>query len=112
MPVQKIISEKKLYYMVGDPTFINLKMMIRWKVIHDFQLMVEYIEIEEMLFGPDLFTLKEIKTIGRPKVVVDDFIEIAIELIIHNQELILCMKKMFINQHALFATLDKYKRFH
>ena len=46
-----------------------------------------------------------------PKVVVDDFIETSRELIENNQELILCMDIMFIDQQALFTTIDKDIRF-
>ena len=43
---------------------------------------------------------------------MDNFIEIPRELIENNQELILCMDIMFINQQALFTTINKYIRFH
>ena len=49
-------------------------MMIRQKIIHNLPVMVEYIETEEKIFGPDLYTLKGGTTRKRPKVAVDDFI--------------------------------------
>ena len=47
--------------------------------------MVGDIEIAENIFGPDVSTLKGRITIKRPKVFMDDFIEIPGELIGNNQ---------------------------
>ena len=69
--------------------------------------MVGDIEIAENIFGPDVSTLKGRKRIKRPKVFMDDFIEIPRELIGNNQELILCMDIVFINQQALLPTIYK-----
>ena len=38
--------------MVGAPNFRNLKMMIRQKVIHNFPVTVENIDIAENIFDP------------------------------------------------------------
>ena len=89
---------RKLYHMIGEPTLKNLKMMIRQNIIHNFPVMVEDVDIEEKIFGPDASTLKVITIRQTPTVVVDDFVEIPRELIENNQELILCMEIMFIGQ--------------
>ena len=81
--------------------------MIRQNIIKNYPVTVEYIEIAEKIFGQDVSTLKGRKTRQRPKVVVDNFIEIPRELIDNNQELILCIDIMFINKHASFTTIDK-----
>ena len=60
--------------MVGALTFINLKMMIRQNIIQNYPVTVEYIEIAEKIFGPDVSTLKVKTTRQRPKVVVNNFI--------------------------------------
>ena len=67
----------------------NLKMMIRQKIIHNYPVTFEYIEISEKIFGTDVYTLKGRTIRRRPIVVVDDFIEIPRELIEKNQELML-----------------------
>ena len=59
------------------------------------------------MFGLDVSILKGRTTRQRPKVVVDDFIEIPRELIENNKELILRTEIMFINQQELFTTIDK-----
>ena len=84
--------------MVGAPTLLNLNMMIRQKIIQNCPVMVEDIEIEDKIFGPDVSTLEGRTTIQRAKVVVDDFIEIPKEPIETKKELILCMDIMFMNQ--------------
>ena len=80
-PVQERIVLIKLYHTVGAPTFRNLKMMIRQNIIQSFLVMVEYIDIAEKIFGPDVSNLKGRTTRKSPKVAVNDFIEIPRELI-------------------------------
>ena len=60
--------------MVGLTTSKMLKMMIRQNIIQNFPVAVEYIEIAENIFGPDVYTLRVITKIKSPKVVVDYFI--------------------------------------
>ena len=58
--------------MVGAPTFLNLKIMIRHNIIQNLPFMVEYIGIADNIFGPDVLTLKGTKTRQRPRVVLND----------------------------------------
>ena len=88
-----------------------LKIMIRQNTIHNFLVTVEDIEIAEKVFGPDMSTLKGRTTRQRPKVIVDNFIEISREPIENNQELIMCMDNMFINQQVLCTKIYKDMRF-
>ena len=85
--------------------------MIRHNIIQNFRVMVKYIDIAEKIFGSDVSTLEVTTTEQRPKLVVDDFIEIPRDLIENNQELILCMDIIFINKQALLTKIDKYIRF-
>ena len=82
---KRALATRNLYHMVGAPTLQNLKIMIRQNIIQNFSVVVEYIEIAEKIFGPDASNLKVIIKIQRPKVVVDDFIEIPRVLIDNNQ---------------------------
>ena len=82
-------------------------MIIRHSIIHNFPVRVEDIDIVEKIFGPGVSTLNGRTMRQSPKVVVDGFIEIPIELIYNNQDLILCMEVMFINQQAFFTTIYK-----
>ena len=68
-----------LYHMVGVTTLQNSKMMIRQNIITNLTVMVEDIEIAENIFGPDVYTWEGRTTRQSPKVVVDDFIEVARE---------------------------------
>ena len=67
---------RKIYHMVGAPTFRNLKTTILKNIIQNPPVTVEDIEIAENIFGPDVSTLKGRTTIQRPIVDVDNFIEI------------------------------------
>ena len=60
--------------MVGAPNLRNLKTVIRQNIIHNLPVTVEYTEIAEKIFDPDVSTLKLITTGQRPKLVVDSFI--------------------------------------
>ena len=91
------LTASNIYDMVGAPTLRNLKMMIRHNTIQSFPVTVEDIEIEEKLFGPDVYTLKGRTKIQSPKVVVYYFIGIPRESIENNQYLIPCVDIIFIN---------------
>ena len=93
----------KIYHIVGAPTLLNVKMMIRHNIIHNFPVTVEDIKIADKIFVFGVSTLKVITTRQSPKVVVASFIEITRELIENNQDLILCMGIIFINQQAFFT---------
>ena len=49
---------KKLYHMVGAPTLQNLNLVIRQKIIENFSVKFEDIEIAQNIFGRDVSTLK------------------------------------------------------
>ena len=51
-------SARNIYDMVGAPILRNLKLMIRQIIIHNFPVMVEYIEIADNIVGPDVSTMK------------------------------------------------------
>ena len=78
---------RKIYHMVVAPNVRNLKKMIRQNIIQNCPVTVEDIEIAENISGSHVYPLKVITTIQRPKVVVDDFIEIPINIIEIKQEL-------------------------
>ena len=93
--------------MVGATTLRNFKTIIRHNIIKNCPATVEDTEIAEKVFGTDVSTLKVRTTIKRPKVAVDDFIEILREMIENNQDFILCMYTMFINKKEFFTSIDK-----
>ena len=68
------LEARNIYQMAGASTLGNLKMMTRQNIIQNLPVTVEDIEIEQKIFGPEVYTLKLRTTIQRPKVVVDDFI--------------------------------------
>ena len=76
---------RKLYRMVRAPNLKVLNIMIRQIVIQNFPVTVGDIDIAENIFCTDVSTLKGRIMIQSPKVVVDYFIEITIELIENHQ---------------------------
>ena len=69
--------------------------------------MVEDIDIAEKVFVTYVYTLKGIIIRQRPKLVVDNFIEIPREIIENNRDLILCMEVMLTNKQELFTIIVK-----
>ena len=61
--------------MLGATNFRNLKILMRHKIVHNCLVKVEYIEMTEKIFGPDVSTLNGRTTRQRTNVAVDDFIE-------------------------------------
>ena len=60
--------------MVVSTIFQSLKMIIRQKIIHNLPVIIEYIDIEEKIFGTNVSTLKGTTTRKIPKMAVEDFI--------------------------------------
>jgi hypothetical protein len=66
----------------------------------------EDVKISEMIFGPDIGRVKGKTTRIKPNPVVSDYIDIPQELIEKQQDIILCIRTMFINWIAFFTTIS------
>ena len=51
---KRALVTRKLYHMVGAPTFRNLKIMISQNIIQNLPVTVEDFDISENIFGPDV----------------------------------------------------------
>ena len=81
---KRALVARKLYHTVGAPSLQIFKMMIRHNIIHNYPVTVD-IDMVDKTFGLYVSNLRGIITRQRPKLVVDEFIEIPSELIENNQ---------------------------
>jgi len=109
--IKRAERARELYHCVGAPTWRNFKYMLRQNLLKNCPVTVEDINIAEKIFGPDTSTLKGKSTRRKPKVVVDDYIEIPPELIENSADIVLCMDIMYVNKQAIMTAIDKPVRY-
>jgi hypothetical protein len=85
---------RRLYHIVGCPTFENFKHILRQNIIKNCPVTAEDVNIAEKIFGGDIGTLKSKSTQRRPTPVRDDLVEIPPELLEQHQDLTFCMDIM------------------
>ena len=98
---------RAFYHSVGCPTLTNLKLIIRQNIIKNCPVTVEDVDVAELIFGPDLGTLKGKSTRRKPVPVRDDNIAIPPELTMQHKNLVLCMDLMFICGLPMFTCIDR-----
>ena len=102
---------RKLYQVIGYPSLRDYKHIIQTNQIKNCPVTIEDINISEKIFGPDVYAIKGKSVRKKPKVVVNDYIEIPRGLIKAHQGIILCADIMFINEVAFLVTMSKHIRF-
>ena len=86
--IKKTDEARKLYHIIGTPTVENFKGLIKMNMIANNPITVEDVDRAEKIYGPSIYSMKEKTTREKPKVVVNDTIEIPKELITKNLILI------------------------
>ena len=102
---------RKLYQVIGYPSLRDYKHIIQTHQIKNCPVTIEDINISEKIYGPDVYAIKGKTVRKKPKVVVNDYIEIPKELIKAHKGIILCADIMFIDQVPFLVTMSKYIRF-
>ena len=85
----------------------NMKTIIHHNLIKNCPVTTEYENLTNIIFGPDISTLKRWSTRPKPVQVIDDSIDIPKELISSSQLLYLDIYVMFINTQPMLTTIDK-----
>src|SRR5210317_2447743 len=98
--------------MMGAPDPKLFKLAIRGNFFKNCPITEEDVIIAEKIYGPSASTLKGKRKRKTPEAVVDDWIDMPKELLEHNSTLDLCIDIMFINNVALFVSIDKAIKFH
>jgi hypothetical protein len=78
---------RKLYHIVGTPTMVNFKSILRMNIIKNCPVTVEDVNIADQIFGPDMSSLKGKSVRHKPKPVRKDLIEIPKELIEQHKDI-------------------------
>ena len=109
--VERANKARSGYHMMGaiDPKLF--KLAIRGNFFKNCPITEADIDVAEKIYGPSASTFKGKTKRKTPQAVVDDWIEIPKELLESNEKLDLCIDIMFINNVALFVSIDKSIKF-
>ena len=97
---------RRLYRQLVAPSVAAFKSLLRKNLIRNCEVMENYIELTDEVFGPDVPTLKGKITRPKPRKVVDEGIEIPDEFVARNKNLELAINIMFINKEKILTTID------
>ena len=109
--VARAEEARNLYHVIGYPSVRDFKHIIQTNQLKNCPVTVEYINNSEKIFGPDVYALKGKSTRKKPKVVVNDYVEIPRELIEAHQGVEICADIIFIDKVPMLVTLSKNIRF-
>jgi len=109
--VERAEAARRLYEVIGYPSVRDYKIVVQTNQIKDCPVTIDDIKISEKIFGPDVYALKGKSTRPRPRVVVNDYIEIPRSLKQAHQGITLCADIMFIDEVPLLLTVSKHIKF-
>ena len=102
---------RRLYHVVGCPTVVNFKHILRQNIIKNCPVTAEDVNIAEKIFGGDIGALKGKTTRRRPTPVREDLVEIPPELLQQHQDITYCMDIMYVNGMPMMTGIDRSIRF-
>ena len=100
-------AARHLCQVIGYPSIADFKNVIQMNQIKNCPVTIEDINICEKIFGPDIYALKGKSVRKKPKVVVNDYVEIPPELIKAQQKVTMFADIMYIDGVPLLATLTE-----
>jgi hypothetical protein len=109
--VARADTARKLYRVIGFPSIRDFKHLIQTNQIKNCPVTVDDIKIYEAIYGADEYAMKGKSTRRKPKVVVNDYVEVPRELIEAHKHIVLCMDIMFIDQVPMLVTVSKYIKY-
>ena len=105
--IRKADEARKLYHIIGTPTVENFKGLLKMNMIANNPITVEDVDRAEKIYGPSIYSMKGKTTRAKPKVVVNDTIDIPKELITKNYYIDLCIDIIYVNGLAFLSSIDK-----
>ena len=103
---------KWLLHILGYPSVVNLKTIIKMNAIWDNLVTKSNMKLMECLFGPDMPTMKGNTTRHHPCQLVSDIVSIPHEL--HDAQCNICLyiDIMYINGMPFLTTISKNIKYH
>ena len=109
--VERAKVAKKLYYALGNPSIPDFKNILRSNLIQNCPVNVKDVMNCEMIYGPDVYTLKGKSTRSKPLPIVLDYVEIPRELKAKHEYVKLCADVMYIQGITFLVTVSKRLKF-
>ena len=109
--VSRANMARSIYHMMGAPDPRVFQLALRGNFFKNCPITEEDFIISNKIYGRSVSTLKGKQKRQVAKAHVNDWVEIPKELLQHNSVLDLCIDIMFINNVALFVSIDKAIKF-
>ena len=104
-------AARKLYRAIRSPTVANMKLILKQNLIEECPVTSKDVEVAELIFGPEVGTLKGKTVRKKSPVVKSDIIEIPKEILDKHQNLVLEIDLMFVNRLPMLTTIDTSIKF-
>ena len=101
---------RALYQVIGYPSLRDFLHLLQTNQIKNCPVTVEDVKICQKIYGPDVYALKGKTVRHKPRVVINDYLDIPRELISAHQGIILFADVMFIDGVPTMVTLSKNVR--
>jgi hypothetical protein len=109
--VERADTARKLYQVIGFPSIRDYKHLVQTNQIKNCPVTVDDINVCENIYGPDIYSMKGKTVRPKPKVVVNDYLEVPTELVEAHKKVILCMDIMFIDEVRFLITVSKHLKY-
>ena len=105
--VEQANKARSGYHMAGAPDLKAFKMAIRAGLFKNCPIEESDVMVAQKIYGPSASVLKGKTKRPTPEPVINDWIEIPEELVMHNTDLDLCVDLAFINNVVALTGVDK-----
>jgi hypothetical protein len=109
--VERAEKARNLYRVIGCPSIRDYKHIIQTNQIKNCPVTLEDIRVSERTLGQDMYAIKGKSTRSKPKVVINDYVEVPKELIEAQKSVTLCVDIMFLDEVAFLVPVSKYIRY-
>ena len=109
--VDRAEKAKELYAVIGYPSLKDFKHIIQTNQIKNCPVTIEDVNIWTKIYGPDVNAQKGKTTRPKPKVAVNDYIEIPKEIVEAHQGIELCADVLYIDGVTFLTTISKNLKF-